>query len=82
MANRRKLKNRFLVLLTEKERREERRVPLSEVAAAIKASNNTMTNWVRNKVQKYDTDLVERLCDYFDCDLTDLLYFEIVKDDN
>lgn len=71
-----KLKNRLLILLTDKERKENRRISQTEVARAIGVSNHTIANWIRNDVTKIETSIVEGLCEYFQCDLTDLLYFE------
>jgi putative transcriptional regulator len=76
----RKLRNRLLELLTEKERKERRRIPQAEVARAIGVSNNTMSNWMRNSQDKLDISVVERLCDYFRCELSDLLVLEEVDE--
>jgi putative transcriptional regulator len=72
---RRRLKNRLLLLLTEKERKEERRIKHVEIARAINISHNTIASWIRNDVTKFEAHVVEGLCDYFQCDLSDLLYF-------
>lgn len=72
----RRLKNKVLMLLTEKERKEHRRIKQSEIAKAIRVSPNTVTSWIRNDVTKFEAYVVERLCDYFECDVSDLLYFE------
>ena len=71
----RKLKNRVLILLTEKERQEERRIKQLEIAKAIHVSPNTVASWLRNDVTKFEAHVVEGLCDYFQCELSDLLYF-------
>lgn len=72
----RKLRNRLLFLLTEKERAEGRRIPQAEVAKAIGVSNHTIGNWIRNDVAKVEASIVENLCEYFGCELWDLLYLE------
>lgn len=74
--------NRFLDLLMEKERTERRRISQSEVAREVKVANHTIANWMRDEVMKYEAPIVERLCDYFQCDLGDLLYFEYVESDD
>jgi DNA-binding Xre family transcriptional regulator len=71
----RKLKNRVLILLTEKERKEERRIKHSQIAKAIGVSPNTVVSWIRNDVTKLEAFVIEGLCDYFQCDVADLLYF-------
>jgi len=70
------LRNRFLDLLLEKERRENRRVTQKEISFATGISQQTLTAWVHNNVTKFEAGIVEKLCDYFDCELSDLLYFE------
>lgn len=82
MAARRKLKNRFLILLTEKERKLGRRIPQSEVAREIDVANNTILNWIKNDLNKFDRVVVESLCEYFECEIGDLLYMEIVFNDS
>ncbi|MBC8098230.1 MAG: hypothetical protein H7Y11_02200, partial [Armatimonadetes bacterium] len=62
MATHRKLKNRFLILLTEKERQLGRRIPQSEVAREVDLNNHTVSNWIRNELNKFDTTIIERLC--------------------
>jgi putative transcriptional regulator len=72
----RRLKNRLLLLLTDKERKEERRIKQVEIARAINISHNTIASWLRNDVTKLEAHVIEGLCEYFQCDLSDLLYFE------
>lgn len=81
MMKYRKLKNRLLFLLTEKERKEGRRITQIEVARAIGISSNTMSSWVHNDITKFEAPIVERICDYFQCDVSDLLYFEVIEPD-
>jgi DNA-binding Xre family transcriptional regulator len=71
-----KLKNRLLILIHEKERREDRRVRQSEIAKAIGVTNHTIGNWIRNDVTKFEAHVIEGLCAYFDCQVGDLLYLE------
>jgi len=72
----RRLKNRLLLLLTDKERKEGRRIKQVEIARAINISHNTIASWLRNDVTKFEAHVVEGLCEYFQCELTDLLYFQ------
>jgi putative transcriptional regulator len=76
-----KLKNRFFVLLNEKERLLGRRIPQSEVANEIGVTKNTITNWVKNDLDKLDVEVVEKLCVYFDCQVGDLLYLEAIGEE-
>lgn len=71
----RKLRNKLLFLMTEKERLEGRRIRQKEIAEAIDVAAHTVGSWIRNDVTKFEAYVVERLCDYFQCDVSDLLYF-------
>lgn len=73
------LKNRLLILIQERERQINRRVKLKDLASFVGVTNHTVTSWIRNEVRKYEAQIVEGFCDYFDCDLADLLYFELVE---
>jgi putative transcriptional regulator len=78
----RRLRNRFFHLLSEKERQLGRRITNKEIAQATGISAHTIGSWFRNEVTKFEAPIVERLCDYFDCDLGELLYFERVDEDS
>jgi DNA-binding Xre family transcriptional regulator len=76
MTDQRKLRNRLLFLLTEKERVLGRRIPQSEVARAIGVSEQLVARWVKNQVRQFDGEVIEKLCAYFNCEVGDLLYIE------
>ncbi len=76
----RKLRNRVLELLMEKERKLGRRIKYVEVAEATGLANSLIWRWMTGKIHRYDSEVLEKLCDYFDCDLGDMLYFEMVED--
>lgn len=78
--NKRRVQNRIAVLLYQKELREKRRVTQQELARAIGVSENTITNWMYNDVTKFQAEIIEKLCRFFDCGLCDLLYFEDVPE--
>jgi len=73
------LKNRLLILIQERERTINRRIKLKDLASFVGITNHTVTSWIRNDVRKYEAQIIEGLCDYFDCDVSDLLYFEIAE---
>lgn len=72
------LKNRLLILIQEREQKISRRIKLKDLAEFVGVTNHTITSWIRNDVRKYEAHIVEGFCDYFDCDINDLLYFEMV----
>ncbi len=75
----RKVRNRLLELMQKRERKIGRRVKQHDIAEFVGVNDHTIINWIRNDVTKYDGQIIERLCDYFNCELSDLLYFEMVE---
>lgn len=71
-----KLRSRFLILLTEKERRDRRRIKTSEIAAETGISFPTVQRWLRDEVTKFESQVLEAFCDYLECEVGDLLYIE------
>jgi DNA-binding Xre family transcriptional regulator len=76
----RKIKNRLLELIQERERQTRRRIKQKEIAEFVGVAEHTIINWIRNdNISRLESRMVEKLCDYFDCELNDLLYFEYVE---
>ena len=75
----RKVRNRLLELMQERERKIGRRLKQHDIAEFVGVSDHTIINWIRNDVTKFDGQTIEGLCDYFNCELSDLLYFEMVE---
>jgi DNA-binding Xre family transcriptional regulator len=73
------MRNRLLELIQQRERKTSRRIKLKDLADFVGVTNHTVTSWIRNDVRKYEAHIVEGFCDYFDCDLSDLLYFEMTE---
>jgi DNA-binding Xre family transcriptional regulator len=69
-----RLKNRLLVLLTDKEKKEGRRISQSEVARAVKVTPSTISGWIYQETRRIDEHVVIGLCEYFDCKIEDLIY--------
>ncbi len=67
------IRNHFAKLLEEKSRRENRFIPLSEVANAAKIARKTLYKWEKNEVNEFNGDVVEKLMQYFGVELSDLL---------
>ena len=65
--------NRFKILLAEKETRENRRLTYRVVSEETGLSTNILTNYAKQRVQRYDADTLETLCKYFGCEIGDLL---------
>jgi putative transcriptional regulator len=75
-----RLQNRFLILLAQKEQRENRRIRNKEIAQAVGVNEHTVAKWLKNDVLKIDVPVLEAFCTYFDCDVGDLLYMERESD--
>ena len=67
------VKNRLAELHAQKEAREGRRISLSEASAAVGVSRQTFTSWYNNDLNAFYADVVEALCDYYKCEIGDLL---------
>lgn len=76
------MKNRLFELIRQKELKLGRRIQQKEIAEFAGVSEHTIINWLRNDMARYETVVVERLCDYFNCELADLLYFEVTYTDD
>ena len=76
-----KLKNRVLQFLANKEVAERRRIKVAEIANAIGVSPHTVANWINEDVTKIDTHVLLGLCDYFGCEFYELLYVEETSDE-
>jgi putative transcriptional regulator len=77
----RKVRNRLLELIQERERQKNRRIKQRDLAKFVGVADHTITSWIRNEVTRFDSNLIEGICDYFNCDIGDLLYFEWVETD-
>jgi putative transcriptional regulator len=77
----RKMKNRLFELIRQQELKEGRRITQKEIAEFADVTEHNIGKWIRNEMTRYDTKVVERICGFFDCDLSDLLYFEFSDED-
>ena len=65
--------NRFAFLLSEKERKENRTITYEDIQAATGIAPSTLSRWSRNRITKFDSETLDSLCEYLDCELCDLL---------
>lgn len=75
-----KLKNRLFLLINEKEIRENRRITYAQISEATGIGMSVLSRWAQNQVDRFDSHVVVRLCEYFECDLSDLLYIDRSQD--
>jgi transcriptional regulator with XRE-family HTH domain len=74
------MKNRMLLFLTDKEKREKRRIRQSEIAKALGVSPTTISNWLKDEITQIDTNVLIGLCDYFGVTFDEMLYIEETPD--
>ncbi len=67
--------NKFGILLAEKRMKEKRNIPLTEVAKDTGIARRTLYAWQNNNIDRFDTDVIEKLCQYFGVKLSDLLEY-------
>jgi DNA-binding Xre family transcriptional regulator len=71
------LKNQLMTLIHKKESELGRRVTQAEIAREAGLPENTVSRWVNSGVVKrVEHEVVLKLCQYFGCDLCDLLYID------
>jgi transcriptional regulator with XRE-family HTH domain len=71
-----RVQNRLLALIMEKERQSGRRIQQLEIARDIGVTEQLVGRWVKNQIHQYDGDVIVKLCDYFGCEIADLLYID------
>lgn len=71
------ISNRFQILLSQKEVQEQRHISLLEVHNLTGINWRTLQSWSNNKVTRFDSSILIALCEYFECELTDLI--EIIR---
>lgn len=69
------VRNRFRILLAEKEVREGRSYTYEDIQEKTGLAPRTIANYATGKVQRFDASTLETLCDWFGCDLSDLLEY-------
>jgi putative transcriptional regulator len=75
------MRNNFAFLLKKKAQREKRKsVPMTEVADATGLSRQTLSRFAQEKLREYPESMLIGLCEYFDCDISDLLIIEEVSE--
>ena len=73
MLNEMAIQNRLKVLLAEKELREERKLTYRLVAQETGLAIGTLTEYMTQRVRRFDKTTLETLCNYLSCDVGDLL---------
>ena len=69
------IQNRVKVLLAEKELRENRKLTYRVVAKETGLAIGTLTEYMTQRVRRFDKSTLEVLCQYLSCDVGDLLKY-------
>ena len=71
-----KVQNHFKILLAQKEAKEGKRIKYDEIKNKTGMAMSTISAWSTNRINRYDADTIAVLCDYFDCNVGDLIFYE------
>ena len=69
------IRNRFKILLAQKEVRDGRDYTYIDINEATGIAPNTISNYAKNRVTRFDSVTLMKLCDFLECDLADLLIY-------
>lgn len=76
MGNGEHVQNRVAELIARKQRQTGERITYATIAAATGLSEEAIGKWARNQVTRFDREMIAIFCDYFECELSDLLVYE------
>lgn len=61
-------------LIGEMQAKTNRSVTQAEVAEYVGLTPQAFSKWVNNDVRSYSAEVLDKLCEFFDCDPGDILY--------
>lgn len=70
-----KVRNRFKILLAQKEARDQKSYTYEDIYEATGISPTTLTNYAKGRVARFDETTLVKLCNWLECDLSDLLVY-------
>ena len=65
----------FVKLLARKQEAENKRISLSDVSESTGIAYTTLQRWERGEISRIDFAIVQPLCDYFNCKMSDLIQY-------
>lgn len=69
------VKSQLRSLIAQKEQQENRRLSLREIQAATKISYSSLSRLANGHMSRFDIALLDALCEYFNCDVGDILQY-------
>jgi DNA-binding Xre family transcriptional regulator len=77
------MRNNVIELLARHARRTNRkRIPIKTAAAEMNVSYYTLNAIVGNTIKEYPVEVLTKLCDYFSCNIGDILSYEEIPSEN
>lgn len=73
------MRTRILQLMAQKQLKEGRIISQATVAAESGITRQTINKWVSGDLHRFDEETITKLCEYFECALSDLLYIDFEK---
>lgn len=70
------VRNRLIDLISEKQKRLQRRLEIKEIADATGVSRQAIYKWLNNDAESLYLKTVDAFCKYFECQVGDLLIYE------
>ena len=65
--------NNFRMLLKQKEVTEKKDISLTDLERETNITRQTLQAWRDNNIKRFDRDVIEKLCCYFNCKPGDLI---------
>ncbi len=75
------VKTNFLMLLAQKQQHEGRRISVKQVAREADVKEYTVYGFANSDLREYPASAIVKLCEYFSCNVGDLLTVEDVPND-
>jgi len=72
----RKIINHSRILLAQKATQQKQNIALMDVQRKTGIAWSTFNSWANNQVTRYDAPVIKALCEFFDCQVGDLLVYE------
>lgn len=69
------IRNRFRILLAQKEVRDGRSYTYDDIMNATGVARATVASYMTGEVSRYDGKTLKSFCDWFDCELSELLEY-------
>lgn len=70
-----RFQNRFVEMLAEKQKRENRVIDIATVSRESGVAYTTLQRWANDEITRYDEPVAVALCDYLECRLSDLIEY-------